>query len=137
MSHVCPESERLKAVSELVRVARKGAPVFVSVISKYGVLLATPQRWPQAVADPREDFPRLIRTGDSDAFVKDGYCHFFTSAEMERLFTGEKVELLQKVGLEGFNTEAWRKWLEIHETSCTDPFVVDASGHMMIVVRKE
>ena len=84
LSHVCPESERLKAVSELVRVARKGAPVFVSVISKYGVLLATPQRWPQAVADPREDFPRLIRTGDSYAFVKDGYCHFFTSAEMER-----------------------------------------------------
>ena len=101
LSHVCPESERLKAVSELVRVARKGAPVFVSVISKYGVLLATPQRWPQAVADPREDFPRLIRTGDSYAFVKDGYCHFFTSAEMERLFAGEKVEVLRKVGLEG------------------------------------
>jgi S-adenosylmethionine-dependent methyltransferase len=150
LSHVYPESGRQKAVSELVRVARKGAPIFVSVMSKYGVMLATPEGWPYAITDSREDFIRLFETGEEYAFVKDGYCHFFTLAELEGLFRREKVSVLQKVGLEGFNTdektsndfagkypEQWQKWLEIHQKACTDPFVVDASGHMMIIVRKE
>jgi ubiquinone/menaquinone biosynthesis C-methylase UbiE len=148
LSHVCPESERLKAVAELVRVAKSGAPIFASVISRYGVMLATPAGWPQAVADPRQDFPRLVQTGDDYAFVKDGYCHFFTSSELEGMFKEQNVKVLHRVGLEGFNTdekttndfaekfpEAWKKWLDIHETACTDPFAVDASGHMMIIVR--
>ncbi len=150
LSHVCPESERLKAVSELVRVARRGTPIFVSVISKYGVLLATPEGWPQAVADRKENFPGLVETGDSYAFVRDGYCHFFTSAELEEVFAREKVKIIRKVGLEGFNTdekttnlfaanhpEAWREWLKLHQALCTLPFAVDASGHMMIIVKKE
>jgi len=149
LSHVYPESERRKAVSELVRVAKPEVNIFVSVISKYGVLLATPEGWPQAVADPKEDFSTLVETGDDYAFVKDGYCHFFTSAELEQAFSGQPVKVVQKVGLEGFNTdekttnnfaasfpEAWQKWLEIHERCCTNPFVVDASGHMLIIVRK-
>jgi SAM-dependent methyltransferase len=150
LSHICPESQRLTAVAELVRVARPGAPVFASVISKYGVLLATPEGWPQAVTDKQEDFPRLVETGDSYRFAKDGYCHFFTSSELERLFMGQKVEVIQKVGLEGFNTDekttndfaanlpdAWKEWLRLHEALCTLPFAVDASGHMMIIVRKD
>jgi S-adenosylmethionine-dependent methyltransferase len=148
LSHVYPESDRMKAVSELVRVARKGACIFTSVISKYGVLLATPEGWPQEVITP--DFDLLVKQGDDCRFVKNGYCHFFTSAELVQTFAGQKVEILKKVGLEGFNTdadttnkfaamypEAWQKWMEIHEACCTDPFVVDASGHMMIIVRKK
>jgi len=145
---VCPESERLKAISELVRVVKQNGCVFASVISKYGVLLATPEGWPQAVT--HETFDRLIETGDDYHFVDNGFCHFMTASELESLFAGENVKVLRKVGLEGFNTdekttnefavrhpEAWRRWLRIHETMCTDPFVVDASGHMMIIVRKE
>ena len=150
LGHVCPEAERLKAVSELVRVARRGAPVFVSVMSKYGVLLATPEGWPQAVADRKDDFPGLVETGDDYAFLREGYCHFFTSAELEAMFAREKVKIVAKAGLEGFNTDekttnlfaanhpdAWREWLKLHQALCTLPFAVDASGHMMIIVRKE
>lgn len=149
LSHTYPASEREKAISELIRVDRKDACIFVSVMSKYGVLLATPEGWPEAVADPKENFAGLVETGDTYAFVKDGYCHFFTSAELEQVFTGHNVEIIQKVGLEGFNTdekttnnfaanfpEAWQKWLKLHEELYTDPFAVDASGHMLIVVRK-
>ncbi|MBN1188967.1 MAG: hypothetical protein JXA46_04380 [Dehalococcoidales bacterium] len=116
-------------------------------MSKYGVLLTTPEGWPFAVN--REDFARLVQTGDAYQWLRRGYCHFFTSSELEDLFLAENVRLLQKVGLEGFNTdenttnifaekypEAWNKWLAIHDRYCTDPLVVDASGHMMFVVRK-
>jgi hypothetical protein len=55
---------------------------------------------------------------------------------------------VKKVGLEGLNIkepseafssnhpEAWQKWLDIHNEICSDPFVVDASGHMLFVARK-
>jgi ubiquinone/menaquinone biosynthesis C-methylase UbiE len=148
LSHVHPELERRKAVSELVRVARKNAPIFVSVMSKYGVLLATPAGWPQTVAD-KKYFNDLVATGNDYRFGHTAYCHFFTSAELEKAFSKQKVEVIEKVGLDGFNTdnkttnafaekfpEAWKNWLEIHNQMCTDPFVVDASGHMMIIVRK-
>ena len=86
LCHVYLEAERQKAVAELVRVAKRGASVFASVMSRYGVMLATPEGWPFAITDPREDFVRLYETGDEYAFVKDGYCHFFTSSELEELF---------------------------------------------------
>jgi ubiquinone/menaquinone biosynthesis C-methylase UbiE len=150
VGHVCPEAARSKAVSELVRVGKRNAPLFVSVISKYGLLLATPEGWPGAVADIKEDFPRLVETGDSYSFVKDGYCHFFTSEELEGVFARQNVKIIVKVGLEGSNTDekttnlfaanhpqAWREWLKLHQSLCALPFAVDASGHMMIIVRKE
>ena len=147
LSHVYPESERWKAVSELVRVVKNGVPVFVSVMSRYGVLLATPEGFPQVCVD--YDMVDFARNGDDYNFGHGGYCHFFISAELERLFNRSKIKIIKKVGLEGFNTdevttnnfavkypEAWKNWLKMHDVFCTDPFVVDASGHMMIIVRK-
>jgi hypothetical protein len=113
------------------------------------VLLATPEGWPQATIVGKIAY--IAETGDDYHFVDEGgFAHFFTSAELQRLFVGQKVKILQMVGLEGFNSdrktsndfaakhpEDWKKWLEIHDAFCTDPFVVDASGHMMIIVRKD
>ena len=33
--------------------------------------------------------------------------------------------------------KAWKNWLEVHKQICTDPFVVDASKHMMIIAIKK
>ena len=149
LSHAHPEPERRKAVSELVRVARKNAPIFVSVMSKFGVLLATPAGWPQTVAD-KKYFDNFVVTGDDYRFGHTRYCHFFTSAELKQMLKRRNVEIIKMVGLEGLNIDnktsnifaekfpdAWKNWLEIHNQMCTDPFVVDASGHMMIIVRKK
>jgi ubiquinone/menaquinone biosynthesis C-methylase UbiE len=148
LSHVHPELERKKAVKELIRVAKPGAPIFVSVMSKYGVLLATPEGWPQAVAD-KKYFNDIVETGDDYRFGHIGFCHFFTSTELKQTFKRRNVEMIKMVGLEGFNTDqkttnafaekypdAWKNWLEIHNRMCTDQFAVDSSGHMMIIVRK-
>lgn len=149
LSHVYPESARQEAISELVRVAKEDFPIFVSVMSKYGVLLATPGGWPQEVSY-KKHFENLVFKGDDYRWRGKGYCHFFRSAELEKAFLKENVEILEKVGLEGLSIDvgatnkfaksypkAWKNWLEIHNKICTDPFVVDASGHMMIIVRKK
>ncbi len=149
LSHVCPESERQKAISELIRVAKKNAFIFVSVMSKYGVLLATPLGWPQEVSY-KKHFKNVVHEGEDYMWRGDGYCHFFTSIELESLFAKRNVSIIEKVGLEGLNVnieatnkfakeypKAWKNWLEIHNEICTDPVVVDLSGHMMIIVKKK
>jgi ubiquinone/menaquinone biosynthesis C-methylase UbiE len=148
LCHVHPEAERQKAVKELVRVAKKVALIFISVMSKYGMLLATPEGWPQVVAN--ENFRDLIETGDDYQFGYTGFCHFFTASELKKIVRRRNTDIVKLVGLEGYNTdllttnvfaekypEAWKNWLEIHNQVCTEPFVVDASGHVLIIVRKK
>jgi ubiquinone/menaquinone biosynthesis C-methylase UbiE len=148
LSHVHPEVERQKAISELVRVAKAGAPIFVSVMSKYGVMLATPAGWPQEVGF-KKCYQNLVKNGEDYKWWGSGYCHYFTSDELEKMFLEANTDIIKKVGLEGLNVddkttnrfakkfpEDWKNWLEIHRQICTDPFVVNASGHMMIIVRK-
>lgn len=149
LSHINPESDRKKAISELIRVAKKDAPIFASVMGKYGVLLTTPFGWPNEVS-LKKHFERIVFEGNDYMWSGKGYCHFFTSKELEELFLQNKVTLITKVGLEGLNVDtkttnnfakkypqAWKNWLAIHEKICTEPFVVDASGHMMIIVKKK
>jgi len=147
--HVHPQSERAKAVKELIRVAKSNAPIFVSAMSKYGVLLATPEGWPQEVGN-KQYFDDLIATGNDYHFGHTGFCHFFTSTELRKVLTSRNTEFVLMAGLEGFNSDrqtsnkfaekypvAWKNWLKINDRMCTDPFVIDASGHMLIIVRKK
>lgn len=149
LSHVHPAKMRAKAVSELLRVAKRNAPVFVSVMGFYGVMLALTEGWPQE-AGQRNHFLDFVRTGDDYRFVGPHYCHFFKLAELEALFPKNRARLLEKVGLEGLNSsnlisnrfarkypKAWKNWLKVHNELCTHPTVVDASGHMMIIARKK
>jgi 2-polyprenyl-3-methyl-5-hydroxy-6-metoxy-1,4-benzoquinol methylase len=148
LSHVGPASQRTRTVAELVRVAKKGAVIFISVMSKYGVLLATPLGWPMEVAR-KEYFDHFLSTGDDMRWRRDGYCHFFTSAELRKICTRKDTKILGMAGLEGLNLlpqpsldfaqkypRAWKNWLDIHDRICTDPFVVDASSHMLAIVKK-
>jgi len=102
LSHINPESERQKAINELLRVAKRGALIFVSVMSKYGVLLATPFGWPQEVGY-KKHFENLVSNGEDYKWRGDGYCHYFTSLELEAIFAKKAVKIIEKVGLEGLN----------------------------------
>lgn len=148
LSHVHPRSARQRAVAELIRVAKRNAPIFISVMSRYGVMLATPAGWPRELLYKRH-YDNLAFNGDDYKFRGNAYGHFFTSTELKALVLTKNVKLLELVGLEGLNIDkdvtnrfakkfpqAWRNWLALHRKLCSDPFVVDASGHMLIVVRK-
>jgi ubiquinone/menaquinone biosynthesis C-methylase UbiE len=149
LSHVSPESERRKAISELIRVAKKGALIFVSVMSKYGILLAIPKVCPQEMKY-KKNSENVVFNGEDYMWRGKGYCHYFTCQELESLFSKNKVEIIEKVGLEGVNNDpeatnnfakkypkAWKNWIEIHDKICTDPVIVELSGHMMIIVKKK
>jgi len=105
--------------------------------------------WPQEVAE-KEQYYNLASKGENYKFRGGGYGHFFTSGELKTIFSNKGVNILEMAGLEGLNVDekitntfakkfpdAWENWVKSHNRICTDPFVVDASGHMMIIVRKK
>lgn len=148
LSHVKGEKQRGKAVSELVRVVKKNAPIFVSVFGKFGCLSLGPANWPREI-EMTEHFRRLYTKGDDYHWRGKYYAHFFTPEELRRTFTRDDFEIIEMVGLEGLatphikainklaeNKKAWKNWLEMHYKLCTHPTVVGISAHILLIGKK-
>ncbi|MFZ5366453.1 MAG: class I SAM-dependent methyltransferase [Patescibacteria group bacterium] len=147
LSHILDKTEREKAIAELVRVAKQDAPVFVSVIGRFAILIN------ELVNFPEEIVPLLERMRDKGEY-RGGYgfapCYFFMPEELKKLMENQGTKTLEMVGLEGLashhprklnrlaktNLEAYKIWLETHAETCTHPAVVAMSEHFMIISRK-
>lgn len=147
LSHVLDAADRARTISELVRVAKPGAPLFVSVIGRLSVLVVILMIGPHELELPH--YAPLRDTGDY--FGGHGFtaCHFFLADELRHAFTLPEVEILEMAGLEGLSTHQarelnrlakneprFRVWFETHLQTCTHPAVVDTSEHILVVGRK-
>lgn len=145
ISHIMNENERRKAVSELVRIAKAGAPIFVSVMGRFDIFSGIVSTF-QADLDSRY-IDRWAETGNY--FGGYGFLpfHGFRPNELEKLF-GNRAKLLAKTALEGFasyredyvrklmkNKRRWNKWLRIHFSICEEPETMGISEHYMIVAK--
>jgi SAM-dependent methyltransferase len=147
LSHVLDRRNRGKAIRELIRVTRKGAPLFVSVMSRLGVLIVELTQYPHEFG--MRFFKPFRNTGDLSGTSGFTACHFFLPEELEQDFHSKGVKVLELAGLEGLgshhpreinklarNRERWRIWMETHYRTCTHPSAVGISEHMLIVGRK-
>lgn len=104
LSHVIGEGDRVRAVRELHRVSRVGAPVFVSVMG----LLGAVQLY-LLMGHNLEALPALLEHGDYDAeFLEEyGYenefttTHFFRRDELQSLLSENGIAVETMTGLEG------------------------------------
>lgn len=148
LSHVLDGEKREKAITELIRVARKGAPIFVSVMSRLSLLVAELILFQEEVEMPH--FEQIRDTGDYEGNMGFTACHFFLPEELRDAFTNKGVSILEMAGLEGLGSNhrrkvnilakvpvRWKIWQETHLQTCTHPVVVGASEHMLIVCRKD
>tara|TARA_Y100000310_G_scaffold162838_1_gene162789 strand:- start:1753 stop:2562 length:810 start_codon:yes stop_codon:yes gene_type:complete len=146
LSHVIDKKKRDKAISELTRVAKKDAPIFVSVMSRLSVLKTAINLFPQEIELPR--FKKYRDTGDYVGGYGFTACHFFLPEELKDSFK-KKVKVLELVGLEGVgsnfqkkvnelakNKKRWKAWLETHYKTCTHPSIAGTSEHMLIICKK-
>ena len=146
LSHVQGESNRKKAISELTRVAKKKAPVFVSIMSKYGTYLSWPL-WSSEMLLP--NFNSFIEHGDDYRWIGKYYCHFYTREQLKQAFAIPSLKFIDIIGLEGNvyiakdlvskefkKPKIARKAFETHLKLCNDQFIADASAHMMIICKK-
>jgi SAM-dependent methyltransferase len=148
LSHVLGAERRDRAISELIRVAKKGAPLFVSVMGRLSLLIIELTMFQDEI-----EMPHFIQIRDTGEYEGDhGFtaCHFFLPEELRDAFGGKGVIILEMVGLEGINSHharyinqlaknelRWQTWLETHISTCTHPSVVGISEHMLIVCQKD
>lgn len=147
LSHILQPDERQTAIRELVRVAKPGAPIFVSVMSRLSLITLELIEFPQELELPF--FQKVRDSGDYPGGYGFTACHFFLPEEFRQSFEGHRVEILELVGLEGLGThhvrqvnalskniQRWKVWWQTHLKTCTHPSVIGISEHMLAVCRK-
>jgi len=148
LSHVLGAERRDRAITELIRVAKKDAPLFVSVMGRLSLLIIELTMFQEEI-----EMPHFIQIRDTGEYEGDhGFtaCHFFLPEELREAFGGRGVTILEMAGLEGISSHhrrqlnqlaknelRWQTWLETHLSTCTHPAVVGISEHMLIVCRKD
>jgi len=147
LSHVVDRRKRAQAISELTRVAKKRAPICVSVIGRLSLAVVQLMLFQHELETPQ--FVRARDTGDYDGTMGFTACHFFLPEELRQAFNVKHVKILEIAGLEGLgshhpqainklakNPKRWKIWLTTHFQTCTHPTVVGISEHILIVGRK-
>ena len=148
LSHIVDEVKREKAINELIRVSKKGSPVFVSVIGRSAVLVNELIRLPEEIE--LEIFPRIRDTGDYYGGYGFAPCHFYQPEELKKSLEKRGLDVLEMVGLEGLASghrkeanrlakkypRAWKIWWETHLKTCAHETSVGISEHFMAICRK-
>jgi len=148
LSHVMERAKREKAIDELIRVAKKRAPIFVSLIGWHAVLVVGLIRLPHEIE--LEVFSGIRDTGDYYGGYGFAPCHFYTPNEIKKSFEKRRIDVIEIVGLEGLASghpretnrlfhkypKAWKIWWETHLKTCTDSVSVGISEHFLIICRK-
>jgi ubiquinone/menaquinone biosynthesis C-methylase UbiE len=149
LSHIVDEDRRERAIDELIRVAKKDAPIFVSVIGRSAVLVSELVNFPKEI-EVKEVFQSVRDTGDYYGGYGFAPCHFYLPEELKESFEKRGIRVLEMVGLEGLASghrretnrlhkkypEAWKIWWKTHLGTCSHPTSVGISEHFMIICRK-
>lgn len=157
LSHLIERRDREKAVSELVRVAKKDAPILVSVIGLYGVfrtILQRPYLRDELTAPSHEEtFSRGIhRSAWHKHEAVQGFpdAYFFHPRELRDLLEKHGVETIEMATCEGLSShlqeetntiyedkEKWGRWLRLILRTCNDPYILGLGEHFLYIGRKK
>ncbi len=149
LNHLLEAKQREKAAEELVRVAKKNAPIFVSVISRIGLLKTILANFPHEMRYAKHH----LEVGDYVPGLQgEGFtaAHWFLPEELRELFERRDVQVLEMAGLEGLSShlhketnrlykdrEKWSMWTEILLDTCAHPSVVGSAEHFLLVGKKQ
>ncbi len=151
LSHVMSAKLRKRAASELVRVAKPGAPVFASVMGRLSTISGLLMEFPEELEEAY--VPTWIQKGDykGKVFGKPVFTafHGFMPDELAGLFRFGNFKRISTVALEGFasraqpqlrklsrNKKLFGIWLKLHMELCEEPSILGISNHILLVGRK-
>jgi len=145
LTHISDEAERIIAMSELVRVAKPGAVIYVSVMGHLAVLRTVLIKFSDELLD--SSFQTLIKKGDTIGSTGSIW-HFFRAEELRKLAESCGLTTIEMAGCEGLSTglkeatnlvaqdEAkWERWVNLALETSAEPAVVDMSEHILYVGR--
>ena len=144
LTYIANEPERRQAMAELVRVAKPGAVVAVSVAG----FLAALRTILMGCADQLDNAENqeMLRKGND--LVHGNVWHFFRADELWTLGESCGLTTLEIAGCEGLSTglaeatnrcaedpERWRWWMDWILATATEPAVADMAEHILYVGR--
>lgn len=147
LSHVTYSKDINLAMKELTRVAKKNAPIFVSVIGRLGAAQYRLRYEKKRLLE----YKKTLKTGHNSPGQTGGFtnAHFFLGKELEQLFSNNKLKILDRVGLEGLSSvlqeetntiyseeRIWNTWIQILKETANDETAYGKSLHFMIVGKK-
>jgi len=107
LSHIVDRKRREKAIDEVIRVAKKSAPIFVSVIGRLATLVCALVHWPEKM-EISGLYEKILGSGDyhGDYGISAGGrsfapCHLYLREELESSFKKRNVKVLEMGGLKG------------------------------------
>jgi SAM-dependent methyltransferase len=146
LTHISSAAGRQKALSELARVAKPGAVVYISVMGYLAVLRTILSRFSHELVEP--GFRRFLETGDTTGTTGTVW-HFFRADELRESAESHGLMTLDMAGCEGLSTglaEAtnalagdaarWEQWEQVVLQTASQPAVVDMAEHILYIGRK-
>jgi ubiquinone/menaquinone biosynthesis C-methylase UbiE len=152
LSHLLDSEQRETAAKELVRVAKRDAPIFVSVIGRLGLLKTILMRLPDEIEDCQHHLevgdyiPGVLPRKEVAGFTA---AHWFMPEELQELFEKLNIETLDLVGLEGLSShlpratnrlhkdkEKWNMWVDIILKTCNHQSIVGTAEHVLYIGKK-
>ncbi len=148
LCHILNPQRREKAVKELLRVAKKEAPIFASVISRLGLLKTLLIEFQHEIhyAKHHLEVGNYVPGVHGEGFTA---AHWFQPEELRHLFEAQGLKVFEMAGLEGLSShheketnmlhkdeEKWKIWMEIILKTCTRPAVIGSSEHFLLVGKK-
>lgn len=147
LSHLIRAEDRTLAIRELVRVARRGGMVVISVMGYLAVLRTVLLRSPSDLSKPERE--ALFSGGDH--LYTGGYCdtHFYRPEELRAMAESAGMETVEMRACEGLSSNlreatnalaaaggiAWERWVRLLDDTAQDPAVIATSEHFLYVGR--
>ena len=146
LTHIGEEAGRSRALSELVRVAKSGAVLALSVVGRLAALRTVMARFSGELLG--HSFQSLAEQGDAPGSSGTTW-HFFRADELRRLAEGHGLTTLRMAGCEGLSTglsdasnalaqneSKWQPWIDLVLKTSAEPAVVDMAEHILYIGRK-
>jgi ubiquinone/menaquinone biosynthesis C-methylase UbiE len=145
LTHISDAVGRFQALSELVRVAKPGAIVCLSVMGYWAVLRTILARFSDELVTPY--FETLVEQADTPGSTKTMW-HFFRADELRQYAEKCGLTTLKMAGCEGLSTglaEAtnilgqdetkWQRWEKLVIKTSAEPSIVDMAEHILYIGR--
>jgi ubiquinone/menaquinone biosynthesis C-methylase UbiE len=153
-SHLVEKPDTEKAADEIVRVAKKGAPLFISVVELHGVFRTVLQRLQHELTDSSHE---EMFTAGVHRWHKDPHrgvrgfpdARFWHPRDLRELLEKRGVRTLEMATCEGLSSHLrgptnrlyrdkarWARWEELILKTCTDPMLLGMGEHFLYVGRK-
>lgn len=148
LGHILDKNQREISIRELIRVAKKGASIFISVISLIGLFKTILKEFPHEIKYIQHHWEdgNYIPGETGEGFTPT---HFYLPEELIEEFEKHNVEILEMAGLEGLSSHhenetnaiyedpsQWEKWIKILIETSNHPSLIGSSEHFLFICRK-